>query len=107
MLMSIFLNLDMDTLPEWSKGVDSSSTSASRVGSNPTGVILTARTDCDSICWGGPERPSPKSTQCRDYSLHHHSVACTSLIFLLFVAPRPPRILQLASWCQKRPARAE
>ena len=30
---------DMDTLPEWSKGVDSSSTSASCVGSNPTGVI--------------------------------------------------------------------
>ena len=29
---------DMDTLPEWSKGVDSSSTSASCVGSNPTGV---------------------------------------------------------------------
>ena len=31
----------MDTLPEWSKGVDSSSTSASCVGSNPTGVIFT------------------------------------------------------------------
>ena len=29
-----------DTLPEWSKGVDSSSTSASCVGSNPTGVTL-------------------------------------------------------------------
>ena len=29
-----------DTLPEWSKGVDSSSTSASCVGSNPTGVSL-------------------------------------------------------------------
>ena len=28
-----------DTLPEWSKGVDSSSTSVSCVGSNPTGVI--------------------------------------------------------------------
>ena len=28
-----------DTLPEWSKGVDSSSTSASCVGSNPTGVM--------------------------------------------------------------------
>ena len=27
------------TLPEWSKGVDSSSTSANCVGSNPTGVI--------------------------------------------------------------------
>ena len=29
-----------DTLPEWSKGVDSSSTSASCVGSNPTAVIF-------------------------------------------------------------------
>ena len=28
----------IDTLPEWSKGVNSSSTSASCVGSNPTGV---------------------------------------------------------------------
>ena len=30
--------IQQDTLPEWSKGVDSSSTSASCVGSNPTGV---------------------------------------------------------------------
>ena len=30
-----------DSLPEWSKGVDSSSTSASCVGSNPTAVICT------------------------------------------------------------------
>ena len=30
----------IDSLPEWSKGVDSSSTSASCVGSNPTAVIL-------------------------------------------------------------------
>ena len=29
-----------DSLPEWSKGVDSSSTSANCVGSNPTAVIL-------------------------------------------------------------------
>ena len=29
-----------DTLPEWSEGVDSSSTSASCVGSDPTGVIV-------------------------------------------------------------------
>ena len=28
----------IETLPEWSKGVDSSSNSASCVGSNPTGV---------------------------------------------------------------------
>ena len=44
-----------DTLPEWSKGVDSSSTSASCVGSNPTGVNLcTSRNavflDSDAIC---------------------------------------------------------
>ena len=32
--------VDSDSLPEWSKGVDSSSTSASCVGSNPTAVIL-------------------------------------------------------------------
>ena len=31
--------LAQDSLPEWSKGVDSSSTSASCVGSNPTGVM--------------------------------------------------------------------
>lgn len=31
---------DKDSLPEWSKGVDSSSTSASCVGSNPTAVIF-------------------------------------------------------------------
>ena len=31
----------IDSLPEWSKGVDSSSTSASCVGSNPTAVICT------------------------------------------------------------------
>ena len=29
-----------DSLPEWSKGVDSSSTSESCVGSNPTAVIM-------------------------------------------------------------------
>ena len=29
-----------DSLPEWSKGVDSSSTSESCVGSNPTAVML-------------------------------------------------------------------
>ena len=34
-------NIDgIDTLPEWSKGVDSSSISASCVGSNPTGVLF-------------------------------------------------------------------
>ena len=33
-----FLACTQDSLPEWSKGVDSSSTSASCVGSNPTAV---------------------------------------------------------------------
>ena len=33
----------IDTLPEWPQGVDSSSTSASCVGSNPTGVISTTK----------------------------------------------------------------
>ena len=35
----IFTFQAVDTLPEWSKGVDPSSTSANCVGSNPTGVI--------------------------------------------------------------------
>ena len=38
-LEASFMACLQDTLPEWSKGVDSSSTSASCVGSNPTGVI--------------------------------------------------------------------
>ena len=36
--LSSNLRYEHDSLPEWSKGVDSSSTSASCVGSNPTGV---------------------------------------------------------------------
>ena len=32
----------MDSLPEWSKGVDSSSTGANLVGSNPTAVTAQA-----------------------------------------------------------------
>ena len=41
-----------DSLPEWSKGVDSSSTSASCVGSNPTAVTLRlgARPACKHSC---------------------------------------------------------
>ena len=41
-----------DTLPEWSKGVDSSSTSASCVGSNPTGVFVIhgPRSNGSAIC---------------------------------------------------------
>ncbi len=44
--------IQQDTLPEWSKGVDSSSTSASCVGSNPTGVIVTQgpRSNGGAIC---------------------------------------------------------
>jgi hypothetical protein len=37
------LHVCQDALPKWSKGVDSSSTSASCVGSNPTGVIFHAK----------------------------------------------------------------
>ena len=40
-----------DSLPEWSKGVDSISTSASCVGSNPTAVICSILPVCVS---GGP-----------------------------------------------------
>ena len=38
--------LQQDSLPEWSKGVDSSSTSASCVGSNPTAVISSLVLSC-------------------------------------------------------------
>ena len=37
---------DKDSLPEWSKGVDSSSTSASCVGSNPTAVMFFSHMAC-------------------------------------------------------------
>ena len=37
---------DKDSLPEWSKGVDSSSTSASCVGSNPTAVMFLPHIAC-------------------------------------------------------------
>merc|ERR1711873_1368 len=44
-----------DTLPEWSKGVDSSSTSASCVGSNPTGVTYLfwswSRSNWQTLVW--------------------------------------------------------
>ena len=40
------LQWEQDSLPEWSKGVDSSSTSASCVGSNPTAV-----SDESSLGW--------------------------------------------------------
>ena len=49
--VSIFLGsfLIIDSLPEWSKGVDSSSTSASCVGSNPTAVSTFSCASCWSI----------------------------------------------------------
>ena len=44
----------MDSLPEWSKGVNSSSTSASCVGSNPTAVtsssLLISAVSCQGPC---------------------------------------------------------
>ena len=48
----IFTFQAVDTLPEWSKGVDSSSTSADCVGSNPTGVI-----------WPHSSSPTPTTKQ--------------------------------------------
>ena len=48
----IFTFQAVDTLPEWSKGVDSSSTSANCVGSNPTGVI-----------WPHSSAPTPTTKQ--------------------------------------------
>ena len=37
--MHLLFAFRKDTLPDWPEGVDSSSTSASCVGSNPTGVM--------------------------------------------------------------------
>ena len=63
-----------DTLPEWSKGVDSSSTSASCVGSNPTGVIawqskLSAhqwrKHPCDAAGWH--RSATPTQPQCGEH----------------------------------------
>ena len=48
----IFTFQAVDTLPEWSKGVDSSSTSANCVGSNLTGVI-----------WLHSSSPTPTKTK--------------------------------------------
>ena len=48
----IFTFQAVDTLPEWSKGVDSSSTSANCVGSNSTGVI-----------WPHSSSPTPTKKQ--------------------------------------------
>ena len=39
LIINLLFIFNMDSLPERSKGVDSSSTSASCVGSNPTAVI--------------------------------------------------------------------
>ena len=48
----IFTFQAVDTLPEWSKGADSSSTSTNCVGSNPTGVI-----------WPHSSSPTPTKKQ--------------------------------------------
>ena len=48
----IFTFQAVDTLPEWSKGAESSSTSANCVGSNPTGVI-----------WPHSNSPTPTKKQ--------------------------------------------
>ena len=45
-----------DSLPEWSKGVDSSSTSASCVGSNPTAVKKTWWSPTESCCWAWKQK---------------------------------------------------
>ena len=45
-----------DSLPEWSKGVDSSSTSASCVGSNPTAVRFSKQ-----ALWRRVLHPPPQS----------------------------------------------
>ena len=61
----IFTFQAVDTLPEWSKGVDSSSASANCVGSNPTGVI-----------WPHSNSPTPtKKTKCgcSRHALAHRS----------------------------------
>ena len=42
----------MDSLPEWSKGVDSSFTSASCVGSNPKGFNLFTACNAVILEWG-------------------------------------------------------
>ena len=61
-----------DTLPEWSKGVDSSSTSASCVGSNPTGVI--------SHFTATSRSAPPKGVHCRLHpSLARNTCCCVSL----------------------------
>ena len=50
-------------MPEWSKGVDSSSTSASCVGSNPTAVILCKGDICSYISPQGRFRAFPHCSQ--------------------------------------------
>ena len=57
----------IDSLPEWSKGVDSSSTSASCVGSNPTAV---------RPAWGMQLHASPSSKHMRTSGRMGRGAAC-------------------------------
>ena len=60
----------IDTLPEWSKGVDSSSTSASCVGSNPTAVILDVWVvSAHARHWPPARRPNISAKLCCGTSL--------------------------------------
>ena len=83
---------DTDTLPEWSKGVDSSSTSASCVGSKPTAVIKIAtmrdghymqdRTMGATGAWAA-RRTAPASA----FNVHSASVTARAALIAL-PAPR-------------------
>lgn len=66
------LNIDKDTLPEWSKGVDSSSTSASCAGSNPAGVRFYL------LCVPWMMQPQPDSRCCFSRSIRAHTAHRTS-----------------------------
>ena len=93
-----------DSLPEWSKGVDSSSTSSSCVGSNPTAVIFclapslgpkeTVNTKSD--CWGDLPRswggPLPHPTSSWPRGDQYESLKVTVLdaaSTLPMTSPRP------------------
>ena len=67
------LGYEHDTLPEWSKGVDSSSTSASCAGSNPAGVSISSPTSHNptkrdvrhlTACSGLPDVRGPRAPSC-------------------------------------------
>ena len=67
----------IDSLPEWSQGVDSSSTSASCVGSNPTAVIFPTRLMSDATTlmptpFNAGQCVLPDSQSGRGVNLGHH-----------------------------------